>query len=267
MSGRVRPLFRRGLVVPGVMVATVVLVAGLGPFAAPHDPQQSMGAAFAPPGGEFLLGTDQLGRDVLSRVLSYGWPVLVVPLVSVVVAAGVGICGGLLLAARPGRGRQMVQVLDILLAVPPLLTLIVLGYVLPPGFVALLIIVTAINAPFTARFVRSLADGFFDAGFVEVSLVEGDSRVAIAFREVLPNLWVPLLGDLGNRFVAAMYVVVSAGFLGLAAIGGGADWASMITDSLGALALNPAAVIAPATGIGLLAVGVNLLADNWVTRR
>ncbi|ONI92892.1 hypothetical protein ALI22I_01265 [Saccharothrix sp. ALI-22-I] len=249
------------------MVAAVVLVAGVGPFAAPHDPRESMAVAFVPPRGEFLLGTDQLGRDVLSRVLSHGWPVLVVPLVSVVVAALVGVCGGLLLVARRGRGRRVVQVLDMVLAIPPMLTLIVLGYVLPPGFGALLVVVTVINAPFTARFVRSLADGYFDAGFVEVSLVEGDGRVAIAFREVLPNLWVPLLGDLGNRFVAAMYVVVSAGFLGVAAIGDGADWASMITDSLGGLALNPAAVIAPAAGIGLLAVGVNLLGDQWAARR
>jgi peptide/nickel transport system permease protein len=215
---------------------------------------------------DHMRGT-RLRQHRQNRVLSYGWPVLVVPLVSVVVAALVGVCGGLLLVARRGRGRRVVQVLDMVLAIPPVLTLIVLGYVLPPGFGALLAIVTVINAPFTARFVRSLADGYFDAGFVEVSLVEGDGRVAIAFREVLPNLGVPLLGDLGNRFVAAMYVVVSAGFLGLAAIGDGADWAAMITDSLGGLALNPAAVIAPATGIGLLAVGVNLLADQWTARR
>lgn len=267
MSRPVRSGFRRGIFVPSVMVAPVVLVAAVGPFAAPHDPQRSMAAAFVPPGGEFLLGTDQLGRDVLSRVLSYGWPILVVPLISVVVAAGVGICGGLLLVARRGRGRHVVQVLDMALAIPPVLTLIVLAYVLPPGFGALLVIVTVINAPFTARFVRTLADEYFDAGFVEVSLVEGYGRVAIAFGEVLPNLWAPLLGDVGNRFVAAMYVVVSAGFLGLAAIGGGADWASMITESLGGLALNPAAVIAPAAGIGLLAIGVNLMADQWLARR
>ncbi|MFC7623610.1 ABC transporter permease [Microlunatus sp. GCM10028923] len=239
----------------------------VGPLIAQHDPQQSVAAAFLPPGGTFPLGTDAVGRDVLSRLLSYGWPLLVVPLIAVVLAAVAGVGIGLLLVARRGRGRQAVQVLDVFLVVPPILSMIVLGYVLPPGIWTLILIAVMINTPFTARFVRTLADGYFDAGFVEVSLVEGERRVAIAISEILPNLWAPLLGELGNRFVIALYILVTAGFLGIASLGDGADWASMITDSLAGITVNPAAVIAPAVGIGVLGVGVNLLADRWAARR
>ena len=259
--------FRPGIVIPGFLVAVVVAVAAVGPFVAPHDPQRSMSAAFLAPGGDYLLGTDDLGRDVLSRLLSNGWPVLVAPVIAVVIAAVIGLCGGLLLVTRKSRGRQAVQGLDVLLAIPPILTLVLLGYALPPGLWTLVLIAVALNAPFTARFVRSLADGYFDAGFVEVSMVEGKSRLAVAFSEILPNLWTPLLGELGNRFVVAMYILVTTGFLGLSPLGAGGDWASMITDSLGGIMLNPASVLAPALGIGFLAVGVNLLADQWTARR
>lgn len=257
---------RPGTRLPLFLILVMIAIAVVGPFLAPYDPHRSETGAFHRPDTAHLLGTDDLGRDVLSRVLASGWPVLVTPLVAVIAAGVIGVGIGLLLVTRRGRGRQAVQLLDVVLAVPPILFLIMLAYVLPPGWWTLVIITVVINAPFTARFVRSLADGYFDAGFVEVSLVEGRRRTSIAAAEILPNLWTPLLGELGNRFVFAMYILVTAGFLGLSPLGRGGDWASMITDSLGGIMLNPAAVIAPALCIGVVAVSVNLLADQWRAR-
>lgn len=247
---------------PAAVLAAMVALVVIGPFAAPNDPVASLSTAYLVAGGEFPLGTDNLGRDVLSRVLAGGWPVLVLPAVAVTISTSVGVAAGLTLVAGPRRGRRTGQVLDLFLVLPPVLVLVILAFVLGPGTGTLLIIITVLSAPFTGRQVRALADPLLDTGFVHIALTEGHGRGTVVLREVLPNIGGPVLADAGNRLVGAVYLVASASFLGISPLPGSSDWASMVADALGGIMLNPAAVLAPALAIGLVTVPVNLLADR-----
>ncbi len=253
---------RWGLGNATLLVVLVVLVVA-GPFLAPLDPTASISTPFAAPGPAFPLGTDNLGRDVLSRLLAGGMPVLVLPTVAVAISTLLGATVGLALAAGPRRGRRSVAVLDLFLMLPPVLLLLILAFALGPGAGTLIVIVVVLAAPFTARQVRAVADPLWDAGYVDVALTAGRGRAEIALREILPNLRGPILADAGTRLVGAVYVVASASFLGVSPLPGALDWASMVADSLGGVALNPIAVLAPALAIIGFTVPVNLLADRW----
>lgn len=250
-------------VVLGLVVVTVLL----GPWLAPADPSRTATTPFAAPGGGQLLGADQLGRDVLSRVLTGGLPILLVPLLAVSVSTTVGTALGLLLAGGRHRGRRAVTALDVVLVLPSILVLLVVTYRLGPGLGTLVLVVTLVSAPFTARYVRSLAAPVLDTGYVEVAEAAGDSRPRVLLREVLPGLRGPLLADAGLRFVGAVYLVAAAGFLGVSPLAGTDDWASMLRDSLPGISLNPWAVIAPAVAIALVTVPANLLGDRLARGR
>lgn len=245
------------------VLAVMILLVTAGPFVVPHDPTASVSTPFSAPGSAFPLGTDNLGRDVVSRLLAGGVPVLALPTVAVLISTLLGVTVGLSLAAGPRRGRRTVVVLDLFLVLPPVLLLLILAFALGPGAATLVAIVVVLAAPFTARQVRAVADPLFDAGYVEVALSAGRGRAEIVLLEVLPNLRGPILADAGTRLVGSVYLVASASFLGVSPLPGGVDWASMVAQSLGGILLNPAAVLAPALAIALVTVPVNLLADRW----
>lgn len=264
-SGTMARPVRRGVLVPAVTLGTLLAVILAGPFLA-GDVTGSVGTAFAAPDAAHLLGTDELGRDVARRMLAGGAPVLAVPLAAVTLSTALGVGIGLALAASSGRGRALVQLLDAVLVLPPLLVLIVFAFVLGPGVGVLLVVTTALNAPFTARHVRALADPLLDSGFVQAAVAGGSGAAAVMLRELLPNLRGPILADAGNRMVGAIYLISSAGFLGVGLSPSTVNWAAMVSEGFNGILLNPAASVAPAVGIGLLAISVNLLADRWSAR-
>lgn len=253
----------RAGIAAALLLLTMVVLATVGPFLAPQDPGRTIGTAYLPAAADLPLGTDNLGRDVLSRFLAGGWPVLVLPAVTVVVSTAIGVAAGLALAAGRGRGRRSVQVLDLLLVLPPILVLVLLAFALGTGVATLLVIVVVLNSPFTARNVRAVADPLYDTGYVQVAITAGHSRAAVVLHEILPNVRGPILADAGNRLVGAVYLIASAGFLGLSPLPGTTNWATMAAESLGGITLNPQAVVAPALAIGAVAVSTNLLADRW----
>lgn len=230
------------------------------------DPTRSVSTAFRPPDGAHLLGTDDVGRDVLARLLTGGVQVLVVPVVAVAVSTILGVGVGLTLAAGRRRGRRAVVLFDVFLVLPPVLVLVVAVYAFGPGAATIVAVAVLLNAPFTVRVVRSVADPVFDTGYVAVALAGGAGTVGVLTREVLPAVRGTVLADAGNRLTGTIYLVATAGFLGARLDPGTVSWAGMVADGLAGIRVNPAAVLAPAAAIGALAVSVNLLADRSARR-
>lgn len=259
---------RRRLAVAGLVVFVAVgAVAVLGPFLAPHAPSAPVGPPYRPPSGAALLGTDLLGRDVLSRLLSGGRSLVMLSSLSVAVAylvgGAIGLAAGL---SRSSLDDVLMRPLDVVVALPPFLVLAVLATGAGRGLVVVVAASALANLPGVARVVRTATLEVSVTGYVEAAVARGESSLVIALREVLPNITGPLVADIGIRFTGAAGLIASANFLGLGLAPPAADWALMIAENRAGIALQPWAVIAPAAMIGLLTIAVNLAGDA-LTRR
>lgn len=231
------------------------------------DADHTSAAPYAAPSSELPLGADYLGRDVVARLLHGGWFLVLVAVISVVIAEVLGAVIGIWMAGRPRWSRLSRYVLDVILVVPPAVSLLVVLTASGANPVGLILLVLTISLPFVARYFQSLATPVMSAGFVEIARIRGDCALRIVVAEVAPNLAVPLAADIGMRFVGAVYLVATASFLGAGALGGAPNWAAMVQQNSEGLSLNPWAVAAPALLIAALTVPASILADMFLERR
>lgn len=240
----------------------VLLVALFGPFVAPHSPARPIGIPYEGPSAEALLGTDFLGRDVLSRVLWGGRSVIALAGLSVLLAY----TGGLVVGLAAGYSRGLLDPIlmrsaDVLLSLPALLFLLVLVTGLGSSRTVLVVGVALIQMPLVARIIRSATQTQSVRGFVEAAAARGERTSAILGREVMPNIVPTIAADVGLRLTYAIILVASVNFLGLGLQPPDADWGLMVSENRSGLNLNPLAVLAPATMIALLTIAVNMVGD------
>jgi len=253
----------RGAVGLGLL-SFILAVTLIGPLVAPHSLATPIGVPGSGPSGHALLGTDFLGRDVLSRLLHGGSSLLEVSLVSVAVAYGVGVSIGLMAALSPGVVDQLsMRFVDLLLIFPPLLLLLVLIVGAGTGFLIESMGIAAVLFPGVARIVRAAALEVSVTGYVESAIARGEKTSWTMYREVLPNIVQVVLTDFGVRFSGAVIIAASLSFLGFGSQPPAADWGLMISENRDIIYVNPCAVIAPALMIALLTISVNLLADAY----
>lgn len=257
----------RGWVVAGgwMLFGLVVLLILVGPMVAPATATHPVGPPFSPPSGDAWLGTDHLGRDVLSRLLHGGRPLLLTSLVAALAGTLAGTIVGLL-AASHGRhwlGPLLMRPLDAVAAVPPILLLLLCLTVLP-NRTGLVLAVALTSAPLSARVARAAAAQVTGRAHVENAIARGESWTWLLGREILPLVAGPLLADLGIRFVAAVYLVAAAGFLGLST--SDSDWGLLIVEALPGAALQPSALLMPVAGVAFLAIAANLISDRVAHR-
>lgn len=229
----------------GVVVALAALCGAFTPF----GPTEIVGTAFAPPGGEHVLGTDELGRDVLSRVMAGGGELVTVSLLAALSATAIGVAGGLFTGwSDHWAARLVTSSADVLLAAPLLLVALVLAVALP-GPAAVVAATVCGGAPLTLRVVRDATRTSRAAGYVEAARCRGEHGAALLVREVLPSVGGLVAADAGMRFVAAMQLAAALSLLGFGAQPPHADWALMIRENLPGSGLNAAGVLAPATAL------------------
>jgi peptide/nickel transport system permease protein len=234
----------------------------VGPFLAPHDPAAIVSIPLQRPSGQFLLGTDLLGRDVLSRVLWGGRSIVGLAVLATTLAYVVGAAIGLL----AGYSRSVVDPLlmrgmDVLLAIPPLLFLLVLATGAGRTIPVLVLGVAIVHVPSIARIVRAATQEVSTRGYVEAAVARGERLPALLGREILPNVLGTVLADAGIRLTASILIIASVNFLGLGLQPPRADWALMISENRGGISLQPWVVAAPAFLIAFLTISVNLVAD------
>lgn len=262
MRGRLRFLRTpSGAIGVGILVF-VLLVAIVGPYAEPHSTTAPIGAPLAGPSGNALLGTDFLGRDVLSRVLAGGRSVIGLAAAATALAYLVGLTIGLVAGyTRSIVDPLLMRTVDVMLAFPPLLFLLVLIAGAGSSVWALVIGVAVIQAPGISRIVRTATLEVSLRGYVEAAVARGERAFAVIGREVLPNILAPVLVDAGLRFTFSILIIASVNFLGLGLQPPSSDWARMIGENREYISLNSLAVVAPAALIAILTIGVNLTGD------
>ncbi|MFI6253898.1 ABC transporter permease [Streptomyces sp. NPDC051016] len=256
MSAPTRAVLLR--VTPAVLL---VLLALVGPWLTPHAVDEPVTMPFAAPGHGAPLGGDQLGRDVLSRLLAGGRElVLSALLIAVVVTASAAVVGTIG-ALRPAVGRLVERAADLLILLPAVLGVMLVALSWPGGGrLAVILAAVVLGFPYAVRLTANAAAPVAASGYVEAAAAGGERLWFLVVREVLPNLRATLLALLGLRFVEAVYVVSMAGFLQVGPQPPAADWALMIRENSSGILLNPWAVIAPSAAVGLLALSVNLAA-------
>jgi len=244
------------------IVFVVVFVALFGNYFAPHDPTAPVGVPLAGPSGDAWLGTDVLGRDVFSRLLYGGRSVIGLALVATLLAYVIGLTIGLIAGyTRSKADPILMRTVDVMLAFPPLLFLLVLITGAGTGTAVLIIGVAAIQAPGISRIVRTATLEISVRGYVEAAVARGERSIAVVVREVLPNILAPVLVDAGLRFTYSILIIASVNYLGLGLQPPASDWALLISENREYIALNVWAVLAPAAMIALLTIGVNLMGD------
>jgi ABC-type dipeptide/oligopeptide/nickel transport system permease subunit len=235
-----------------VAVVAVAAVALAGGLVAPEDPVAVVALPFSAPSGTHVLGTDALGRDVLSRALAGGTGLVLLAAAAGVAASGVGILAGL--AAGWWRGhtdRVVSATAGVLLALPVMLVALVLAVVLP-GQVAVVIATVCAGAPLTAQVVRDASRRMRGLAWAEAAQCRGESATAMLVRELIPAMAGLVAAELGLRFVLGLQLACTITLLGFGAQPPSPDWALMLRENLPGAADNPAAVTAPAL---LLAAG------------
>ncbi|MFI7650397.1 ABC transporter permease subunit [Micromonospora sp. NPDC049460] len=240
---------------------TVLGLALFGSLLAPHDPTAPLGAPWSPSGGGNLLGTDALGRDVLSRVLAGGRHLTLTAGAAALVAAAIGIAGGLLAGWHDGPlSRLLHAAADLLLAVPLLLIALVFAVTLP-GAVAVIAATVCGGAPLTLRIVGDAVRQVRHAGFVDAALGRGESGPRILGREILPAVAALAGSEIGARFVVALQLAAALSLFGLGPAPPAPDWSAMIRENVSGAALSPAALIAPATALAVLSLTVAVVGN------
>lgn len=250
-----------------VVLISVLLVVLLGPLFAPYAPTAPSGPPFRPPSADHLLGTDVVGRDVLSRVLHGGLPLLTIAAVSLIVAYTAGVGLGLLAGLRRGTDRWIMRPVDTIVVIPWFLLLAVIATALGAGPGAIVLTAALTAVPWIVRIVRTAVHEIAGAGFVESARARGEPLWRLALVEVLPNLRAVVQADAGVRLSGVISIVAVGGFLGLGLRPPSPDWALMITENRPGFGLQPWAVLAPALLITALVVSVNMVADRTLEPR
>jgi len=252
---------RRGKI--GLAVASVVvLVAVIGPFVAPHSPTEFVGPTFDPPSAHYWLGTDVLGRDVLSRVLYGGWLLLVIAAVATLLGVAVGALAGITAAYyKSWRDGLIMRIVDIILAFPAIVFALLLVSIAGPKLWLVVIAVAATHAPQVARVMRAAALDVCEKDFVKaIELIKVPPRKIIR-GEILPNLVTPLMVETGLRMTWSIVIIAGLSFIGFGLQPPAPNWGLMLNENRIGLVSNPWAIVVPALLIALLTIGLNTFTD------
>ena len=268
-GGRVAAGWRRLARYPATLggfavVAFFLALAVFGPLVAPYKySQQALAERLQPPSRQHLLGTDQFGRDVFSRIIVGSRDVYVVAGSGTLLAVLLGSTLGLI-AGYFGRAADelIMRLADVLLAVPPLLLAMLILFSLGPSRLNVILIVGFLYVPMVARVVRSVVLDLKTRLFVEAARLRGEGSLYIMFREILPNVLAPLAVEASMRFSYAIFLVASLGFLGLGVQPPSPDWGLMVGEARNFFTQARWALLAPAGAIALLVVGVGFASDG-----
>lgn len=245
------------------LVFVMTLVAFCGHLVAPFSPTEPVSTPYAPPGDGLLLGADQLGRDVLSRVLSGGAYLAWMAPVTAVVGVFLGALVGMLAAYFGGWvDTLLMRFMDVLLAFPGILMALLFVSMLGPSPLLLVLLVIVALIPGVARVIRGATLPIVNREYVLWARAVGVKSASILTREVLPNITSPLLVELGIRLMWAVGILASISFIGYGIQPPTPDWGLMVSENRTGLATQPFAVLAPIVMIALFTIGGNLIAEG-----
>jgi peptide/nickel transport system permease protein len=251
-----------------IVIAIYILVAIFAPWIAPYGEAEVFAQPYAPWGGEHLLGTDQIGRDIYSRMIYGARNTVGIALVTTILAFVIG--GGLGLAAAINRSwldQMLSRGVDVLMAIPSLIFALVLLSIFGSSAINLILIIAILDSTRVFRLTRSVAVNVVVMDYVEAARLRGEGLGWIMRREILPNILPPLVAEFGLRFCFVFLTIAALSFLGVGIQPPTADWGSMVRENASLIqfaqydlkaGLTP---LLPASAIALLTVAVNFVVD------
>jgi peptide/nickel transport system permease protein len=260
-----RSLLGRPVAATGTLIFLLfVVLALIGPLIVPYGLNQEIVAdARQPPSAQHWFGTDNLGRDVFSRVILGVRDVLSLAGVGTLLAVAIGTSFGLI-AGYQGKWLDeiLLRFFDSLLALPALLLALLLLGSLGPSPTSVMAVIVVVYTPIVTRVVRSVVLSVKSRGFVEAAQVQGESLAYILFREIFPSTLPTLAVEAALRFSYAIFLVASLGFLGVGVQPPSANWGLMVQEAQTNVTQTPWALYFPAAAIAVVVIGVNLMADG-----
>ncbi|MBW9079192.1 ABC transporter permease [Agrobacterium pusense] len=240
------------------------MVAIFAPYLIPHPVGEIVDFDyFGPMTSELWLGSDYLGRDVLSRILMGARFTVGISLAAVAIACTCGVVLGMCAAVISGWfDAALSRFLDAVNSIPSKLFGLVVVAAVGSSIPVLIVTLSVIYTPGAYRFARALAVNVNTMDFVTVARVRGESLFYLIGSEILPNIIRPVLADLGVRFVFIVLLLSGLSFLGLGLQPPNADWGALVRENIGGLPFAAPAVIFPSLAIASLTISVNLLIDN-----
>ena len=246
------------------ITGTMVLLGILAPWIAPHPWDTiSMRTRFLPPNATYWLGTDEYGRDVLSRLLMGARLSIAMGVSATLVSLAIGVPMGL--AAGYFRGwtdEILMRIADVLMAIPAIMLGLLVLAVTPPSLWKTALAVGFVYIPLIARIARSVTLTLANEEFIQAAKARSESHWYILFREILPNAWPPLLVEASLRVTYAILLGSALSFLGLGAQPPSSDWGLMISEARSFIDRAPWIALAPGIAMCVLVIGINLLGDG-----
>jgi peptide/nickel transport system permease protein len=246
------------------IVGTICVMVVLAPFIAQHAPGALIGEVWAPISRSAWLGLDNLGRDMMSRILYGGRVTLLVALASTAICFFLGTSLGLIAAIRGSwTDAVLSRSIDAVMSIPPLILALVLLSMLGTSIPLLIGALAVISSTRVFRLSRALARDIVVLEYFQVARLRRESLIWLIGYEALPNMLAPLAAEFGLRLCSNFLLLASLSFLGLGIQPPNADWGTLVRDNAAAIGFGFAAPIIPAVAIGLFTTGVNLIVD-WI---
>ncbi len=260
-----RQLLRNRLALVGLgMVLIFIFVAIFAPFIVPNDPlSQNIRRSAESPSFEYIFGTDELGRDIFSRII-YGARIsLTIGLITIAIGIAVGVPLGAISGYFGGLIDLIIQrFIDVMLSFPAILLAIVLVSVLGQNLVNAMIAIGVVSVPIYARLVRSSTLTIKEIDFVQASRAVGRTDLGIIIHHVLPNLMSPIIVQSTLQVASAILWAAGLGFLGLGAQAPTPEWGAMLSSGRDFIRHAPHVVFFPGLAIVVTVLGFNLLGDG-----
>lgn len=247
----------------GMFVIFTYAIAGLfAPWIAPFGESEVISSAFAPADAQMLLGADQLGRDMFSRIIYGARNTVGLALVATLAAFFMGALAGLLAATKGGWFDQfMGRFADVIMAIPSLIFALLMLSIFGPQSFVIIVAVAIIYAPHVFRLTRAVAGNVVVVDYIEAARLRGEKTWYLIRKEVLPNSTAPLIAEFGLEFCFVFLLIAGLSFLGLGIQPPTADWGSMVRENATLISFGEMTPLIPAAAIALLTVGVNFVVD------
>ena len=245
-----------------LVIVTYGFVAIFAPFLTPYGETEIVGPEFDVWGDEFILGTDGLGRDMLTRLLFGARNTVGIAFITTVLAFAIGGIMGLLAAIYTGWFDQVAsRVVDVLMAIPQLIFALMLLTIFGTSIPILIIVIATLDATRIFRVTRAVSLNVVVLDYFEAARLRGERIFWLCIREILPNITAPLLVEFGLRFCFVFLMIAALSFLGLGIQPPTADWGSMVRENAVLITYGDITPILPAIAIAVLTLGVNFLVD------
>ncbi|MGO4567986.1 ABC transporter permease [Rhizobium sp. 2YAF20] len=245
-----------------VVVFAYIALAIFAPVLAPYGEAQVFDEPFAPWSADFVLGTDQLGRDILTRLIYGARNTLGIAAITTAISFCTGVTLGLVAALAKGWLDQLLsRFVDIILSIPGLIFSLMLLSIFGANVWSLVLIIAVLDSTNFFRLSRATGLGITALEYIEAARLRGENWFWIVFKEILPNIMPPLIAEIGLRFCFVFLTISALSFLGVGIQPPTADWGSMVRENATLITYGDITPLLPAAAIGLLTVAVNFLVD------